>query len=162
MYGRLSTCGRLSIGLGACLRSDRRVNNPPKETSMKSTVLLLLAATTAFAQRGAPTLRSPEVQPDRHVTFRLRAPKATEVRIAGDFLKSPEPLTKDESGLWSITLGPLEPDLYGYRFVVDGLNVIDPSNQTKPASILVVPGDGAMFYDVRPGAHGTVVERWYT
>src|SRR6266436_2464185 len=126
------------------------------------TILLLLTAAAAFAQRGAPTLRSPDILPDHRVTFRLRAPKATEVRITGDFVRAPEALTKDESGVWSITLGPLKPDLYGYRFTVDGLTVIDPSNQTKPASMLVVPGDGAMFYDVRAVAHGTVVERWYT
>jgi len=81
---------------------------------MKTTVLLVLAASAAIAQRGAPALHSPEVLPDHRVTFRLKAPKATEVRITGDFLKSPEALTKDEAGVWSITLGPLKPDLYAH------------------------------------------------
>lgn len=132
-----------------------------KDVVVKSALLVLLFA-PVFAQRGGPSVRSPEVQPDHRVTFRLRAPKATEVRMTADFLKTPEALTKDEAGVWSVTLGPLKPDLYGYRFVVDGLTVIDPSNQAKPATQLEVPGQGAMFYDVRPVAHGTVVERWYT
>jgi len=40
--------------------------------------------------------------------------------------------------------------------------VIDPSNQARPATVLEVPGDGPMFYDLRPTPHGTVQERWYS
>ena len=46
---------------------------------------LLLNSAAAFAQ--APrmdTLVSPEVQPDRRVTFRVRAPKVSEVSLFGD------------------------------------------------------------------------------
>jgi enterochelin esterase family protein len=56
----------------------------------------------------------------------------------------------------------LKPDLYSYRFSVDGLNVIDPSNQSRPATSVSISGDTPMFYDVRPVAHGAVEQRWYT
>ncbi len=29
-------------------------------------------------------------------------------------------MTKDAKGLWSVTLGPLEPNLYEYQFNLDG------------------------------------------
>ena len=53
---------------------------------MKSFIpFVLLASAAAFAQ--APlvdTLVSPEVHSDRRVTFRVRAPKASEVSLFGD------------------------------------------------------------------------------
>lgn len=124
--------------------------------------ILLLVMTIAFAQRGAPSLRSPEVLPDHRVTFRIAAPKASEVRITGDLVSGPQAMQKDEKGIWSITLGPLKPDLYGYRFSVDGITVTDPSNQNRPATVVSVSGDGPMFYDMRAGAHGVIEQRWYT
>src|SRR5207237_10523255 len=92
---------------------------------------IVLLAVISPAQRGAPALRSPEVLPDHRVTFRITAPKASEVRITGDLVSAPQALQKDEKGIWSITLGPLRPDLYTYRFSVDGLTVVDPSNQAR-------------------------------
>jgi len=42
-------------------------------------------AETARKKGGFPgLLRSPEVSPDRHVTFRLRAPNATQVSVTGE------------------------------------------------------------------------------
>jgi enterochelin esterase family protein len=125
------------------------------------THFLFLAAAVAFGQRGAPALRSPEIHPDKTVTFRLNSPKATEVRVTGDLLAQPAAMQKDEKGVWSVTIGPLKPDLYGYRFNVDGNTVTDPGNQARPATVLSVPGDGPMPYDLRNVAHGMVQERWY-
>ena len=124
--------------------------------------LPILAAAVCWAQPRPPALKSPEVHPDGTVTFRLAAPKAVEVRIAGDIVKAPVPLQKDEKGVWTLTLGPLQPDLYGYRFSVDGITVVDPSNQRRPATAVEVPGDGPASYDLRSVPHGAVQERWYT
>jgi len=70
-------------------------------------------------------LVSPEVLPDKRVTFRIRAPKAAEVTLTGDWLGSaPQPkLAKDDSGIWSVTLGPFEPSIYIYSFNVDGIAI---------------------------------------
>ena len=92
---------------------------------------LLLAAVTTFAQ--APrmdTLVSPEVHPDRSVTFRVRAPKASEVSLFGDWMMTgtQQAMTRDEQGVWSTTTGPLEPGLAIYTLTVDGVTTPDPSN----------------------------------
>ena len=63
---------------------------------MKLPVLLILAlavcATTGVAQ---DNLQSPEVHPDKTVTFRLAAPKATEVSVAGEWnLNKPQAMRR--------------------------------------------------------------------
>ena len=108
------------------------------------------AAQAAAARRpgfGAPALSSPEVRPDRSVTFRLRAPDATTVTVRG-ISPQPLPMKKDESGVWTASTPPLKPDLYAYTFEVDGLSVLDPSNpRLRPSyrrfgqSAVLVPGD---------------------
>ena len=50
------------------------------------------------------------------------------MELSGQFLKANQPMEKDASGDWSVTVGPVEPNLYPYHFVVDGLNVADPGN----------------------------------
>ena len=73
-------------------------------------------ASSAQAPRRQPTpseaLISPEILSDRKVTFRIYAPKASEVTLRGDWMETTEPakLAKDEQGIWSVTLGPLTPD----------------------------------------------------
>src|SRR5262249_9483183 len=90
--------------------------------------LLTLAAAAAQAQQNNNSVQSPEVSADRHVTFRLLAPKASEVTLAGDWLGTTPPpkLTKDDRGVWSVTLGPLEPSIYIYSYTVDGVAIPDP------------------------------------
>ena len=80
-------------------------------------------------------LNSPEVHEDRTVTFRLKAPLATEVILnpgaihtALDKGNEPIPFTRGEDGIWSLTIGPLDPDIYAYHFRVDGMQIPDPSN----------------------------------
>jgi 1,4-alpha-glucan branching enzyme len=71
---------------------------------------------------------SPEVSPGRAITFRLLAPNAKEVIVHGEFAAKSTPMVKDEKGLWSAAVGPIRPDIYGYGFRMDGLNMLDPSN----------------------------------
>src|ERR1041385_1264976 len=86
----------------------------------------VLAPATGLAQRPPaaappaqaprpPALKSPEIHPDRTVTFRLQAPKASEVTLNGSWDNGTNlPMTKDEAGVWSATIGPLAPQLWGY------------------------------------------------
>jgi enterochelin esterase-like enzyme len=112
------------------------------------------------------TLISPEVQSDHKVTFRLYAPKASEVKVYGDFGEEAE-LTKDEKGVWSVTVGPFTPDLYSYGFVVDGVRTVDPKNAaikqgvTSVDSMVFVPGKEAEFEDIKDVSHGEVRQVWY-
>jgi enterochelin esterase-like enzyme len=124
---------------------------------------------TAAAPRGlfAPTPRSPEVHPDRTVTFRLRAPQAKSVELVGEVLqgKSPQPMAKDDDDIWSVTIGPLPPEIWIYNFRIEGVDFPDPSNISimpraaglaAVSNFVEVPGDAPAFYDARPVPHGQV------
>jgi enterochelin esterase-like enzyme len=124
------------------------------------------AAPAGRGGRGGPAIVSPEVHPDRTVTLRLNAPRATEVVLTGNItVEKPQvPLSKDAQGVWSVTVGPLDPDIYEYNFLVDGVTATDAVNRyTRVAagnagtlSQVEVPGDGPMFYDARAVPHGDV------
>jgi len=113
-------------------------------------------------------LHSPEIHPDRTVTFRLMAPKASEVTLNGSWdgainLK----MTKDEAGVWSTTIGPLAPQLWGYWFMVDGVKALDPNNAetqrdgARYDNLLMVSGPESEWWDFRDVPHGTVQAVWY-
>ena len=113
------------------------------------------------------TLVSPDVAADHRVTFRVYAPKASEVTMGGDFLTGRAKLEKDEKGVWSFTTEPLVPDFYNYSFQVDGVKTLDPKNpQLKPGltsndNMFEVPGPEAAFEDTLPVPHGEVRIVWY-
>ena len=125
----------------------------------------------------APPLsdRITQVLPDGHVTFRLLAPKANTVEVLIGIKSGPyEPqgtttadMKKDTNGLWSVTLGPWGPNLYEYRFRLDGRLITDPGNDMpKPqrqvdTSLLLIPGTPPDFLDVQNGAHGTMRNETY-
>ena len=114
------------------------------------------------------TLISPEVN-ERRVTFRIYAPKASEVTLRGDWMEAPEPvkLEKDEKGVWSATVGPLTPDFYSYSFTVDGVRTLDPKNAMIKQGLVsldnmfLLPGAEAAFEDNKPVPHGEIRKVWY-
>lgn len=123
-----------------------------------------LMISLVLALQGPPApVASPEVHADRTVTFRLRAPRAAEVLLNGEWKGGGKiAMTRDESGLWSVTVGPLEPDLYGYSFSVDGMSVTDPVNGAlKPmrsprTSVVDIPGDPPRLHEYQEVSHGTI------
>jgi enterochelin esterase family protein len=138
---------------------------------MRLFTIALMVSAAALGQRPprqVDTLVSPEVHADRRVTFRLRAPEAHNVTVRGEWMKAPEKLAKDESGVWSITLGPVEPDVYSYSFTVDGVQTVDPRNpqvklgvRSSNTSVLEVKGEKPLAWDVQNVPHGAVEFRWY-
>jgi enterochelin esterase family protein len=112
---------------------------------------------------------SPDVQPDGRVTFRLNAPKADEVVLTGEFLDGPRSFAKDADGVWSVTVGPIAPEVYHYNFTIDGVRTIDPSNpQLKTGStaatitsVLEIRNPVPAFYDAQPVPHGEIRTHWY-
>jgi enterochelin esterase family protein len=109
---------------------------------------------------------SPEVHSDHSATLRLRAPNAKEVQVMFDAQLS-QAMTKDEAqGVWSITTAPMEPDYYGYSFLVDGVRMIDPSNHLikpnflAPANEVHIPGEG-LSWEVSDTPHGIVHHHFY-
>ena len=106
---------------------------------------------------------SPIIHPDHTVTLKVNAPDAGEVRVTGHiigmnahWLSKPRKsiaMTKGADGIWSVTLGPLAPDIYDYGFLVDGYPASDIANRLN---IVEVPGDKPMYYDVQDVPHGDV------
>src|SRR5690606_28074107 len=92
-----------------------------------NTVLLLLICISTYAQR-PPRLSSPDVHADNSITFRYYSRQAERVYLSGEFLKGPVPLTKDTSGVWTVTVPPVTPDIYPYSFWVDSVQIADPNN----------------------------------
>lgn len=155
---------------------------------------LALASTQAWAQ-AAPTppivlsrgvqpaeVISPEILPDRRVTFRIGAPKAKSVEIDGEFIRQanavavpagdmtegPKPaitMVKDAKGVWTgTTATPIRPGAYRYYFVVDGAVTLDPRNtamspqRAQQNSLLFVPGD---YSEHRRVPHGSVLKQHF-
>src|SRR5580693_752769 len=124
---------------------------------------------SVWAQNAPAPVRSPEVGADRSVTFRVRAPKATEVTLTGEFMRGSKPLEKSGDGVWSLTVGPLEPEIYYYNFTIDGVKTIDPGNPAVKtgstpgtiSSVLEIAGDHPVFYDAQPVPHGEIRTHWY-
>jgi enterochelin esterase family protein len=115
-----------------------------------------------------PRIISPEIKADNTVIFRLRAPNATEVIVNGDW---PEgrgvKMAKDNEGVWSATVGPLTPELWGYTFSVNGVTLLDPGNGNirrdgaRFANIFIIDGPFSANYQVRDIPHGNVNMVWY-
>lgn len=118
-------------------------------------------------------LISPEVNDDQTVLFRVQAPAAREVTLASGpiqaalGLKKAPAFQKGDNGLWTLKLGPLPPNMYVYRFNVDGMSFADPNNTVAsnsdqpPYSQLVIHGSGPAYYDARNVPHGNVTRHIY-
>ena len=147
-----------------------------KFTWMGAAIVALLFASAAFGQtaatggRGAaaPRVVSPEILPDKRVTFRLLAPKASEVTLTGHWENGTNvPLTKDEKGIWSVTVGPLGEQMWGYSFTVDGVKVLDPGNAetqrdgNRYENLLMISGPASDMWDFKDVPHGQVETIWY-
>lgn len=123
---------------------------------------------TPGSAAAAPRLISPEVHPDRTITFRLRAPNASAVNLSfASGASGPRSMTKDSSGVWSLTIGPIEPEIYTYTFSVDGMRTLDMSNpilkngRAPDASVVEVPGTPPRFDQVQDVPHGAIHIRTY-
>src|SRR6516165_6407987 len=149
---------------------------------MKPSLLLLcVVANLAYAQStparkntyhasgntaaAAPRLISPEVHADRTVTFRIRAPKAAEVALA---FQGSKPMVRDADGMWSVTVGPLDPEIYEYAFTVDSARVLDTANtmlktgRALGGNLLEIGGTPPRFDEVQDVPHGSIQVRTYT
>ncbi len=148
---------------------------------------LLLAAIAAAGlsqtsgSRPEPIV-SPGIGSDGRVTFRIKAPKASDVLVsasigtlnpkpAGAVKDQPGmwniPMNKDSAGVWTVTVGPLPPDVYRYAFLVDGVRAIDEANpNVRPGGAILwsyfdIPGNPPRFDEIQDVPHGSVQFRTY-
>ena len=126
---------------------------------MKRSILIILACMSVL--HVSAQVSSPVVNPDNTVTFSLLAPEAKKVSVNAQFAPKTE-MTRNADGVWSITLGPVEPDIYPYCFEVDGVSVMDPQcpdwfpNEGFKNSMVDVRAKEPMDHDLKSVPHGKV------
>lgn len=136
-------------------------------------ILLILCSTFVSAQELANFMsRKPIVSPEfngSEVIFRIKAPKAREVRIYGSWMPNytdTTPLTEKEEGVWEATLTVPEPDIYTYHFIVDGITMSDAANilmqrdGTRYLSMLFVEGEKTANYR-EASQRGNLTKVWF-
>lgn len=155
---------------------------------MKKITLLNFAAISlsvvVFAQEAIhppiPDYTSPAIDIDGSVTFSLYAPKAEKVLLTGNVLRElrdtlPDGVIKNigsldmnnNDGLWTIKLDGLTPDFYSYKFIVDGVETLDPLNSyvlrdvRSVSSTFIIPGGESELFIPANVPHGSLTQVWY-
>jgi len=127
---------------------------------------LLVGNINTWAQR-PPSISSPDVNADNTVTFKYYSRTAQKVTLSGEFLTGHSAMTKDTSGVWSITVGPIKPDIYPYAFFVDSVQIADPNNtylfanERFKRSIVEIPGTTPLLHSLQNVPHGKISYRYY-
>lgn len=113
-----------------------------------------------------PSVDSPEIGKDGAVTFKVKAPEADTVKLIID-TRVDTLMRRTGNGTWSITLRDLEPDLYMYHYVIDGMKVLDNENAhtlrdvKNVMNIFVLDPQGDCPMAVHDVPHGEVRAVWY-
>ena len=131
-------------------------------------LLSIIFLLSASIQGQRPNLlNSPEVHPDNSVTFRYYSRNAPQVFLSGEFLPTRQPMQKDTSGVWSVTVGPVKPDIYPYSFWVDSVQLADPNNtyifanERFKRSIVEIPGKVPLVHSLQNVPHGKISYHYY-
>jgi enterochelin esterase-like enzyme len=142
-----------------------------------ATILCVSTITPVCAQSATPApsstpITTTTILPNNQVTFAISAPQASSVSLLFGAVeifapRPPTAMTRDSNGIWSVTLGPLTPDLYEYSFSVDGVVIPDtgwayqkPQRQPN-TSLLLIPGNPPDFIDTQAVPHGAIHEETY-
>lgn len=137
-----------------------------KKNILALLILLLLGSLKVEAQ-GPPAISSPDVLADNRIRFSYYAPQAQKVSLSAEFLARPLAMQKDAKGIWSVTVPPVEPDIYPYSFWVDSVETADPNNtylfanERFKRSMVDVPGDQPLVHALQDVPHGKVDYRYY-
>ncbi len=153
------TCGVLFSYLRTDKPKINKMTNNKYLLRFFSLSFILLISLNVFAQFG-PRIKSPVVNEDNSIIFSIKAPNAKEVSV--NMMMKNYPMERDVEGVWSVTVGPVEPEVYTYSFSVDGLKVLDPANpemqvgQAPDFSLVNVPGNPPRFDELQDVPHGTM------
>lgn len=147
---------------------------------MKKSLLVSISAAISMAvnvyaqealSSSAP-VASPVINPDNSVTLTLKAPAGHDIKVLGTCIDGycADMALSADSSRWSITTAPLQPGVYYYTFLMDGVNVLDPSNihilqdVATLNSYFIIRGDGkdiGSLCSVNDVPHGTLSHTWY-
>lgn len=134
---------------------------------------LVLFAVQSMAQQAIfehHDLVSPVFNADGTVTLKLMAPNAQKVEVMGDCVDGYRKEMTKQDGVWSYTTKALDPELYSYRFYVDGVETLDPANVNRSRDVksfmstFIVSkssDDCGYLYGNHNVAHGNLTQVWY-
>ena len=117
------------------------------------------------AESNVRSAKYPQVLPDGHAIFRIKAPDALKVQL--DLVRKYD-MVKNGEGIWEVTTDSLSEGFHYYSLIIDGVAVADPASETfygmgRMASGIEVPFKGDKYYDVRNVPHGDIrIERYYS
>ncbi|MCU1222273.1 MAG: hypothetical protein JWQ42_366 [Edaphobacter sp.] len=133
-----------------------------------SSLFLLFAVSTPaiLSAQQAPAFKSTEVHADGSVTFRYDDPSAARVELILEDRPGKLSMRRGSSGIWSVTTPPLKPEIYGYRFSVDGQPKThhDPQNPAVryANNLITVSGNPPQPWEVGGVSHGNITRHTYT
>lgn len=111
----------------------------------------------------------PRIDTDKKAYFQISAPEAQSVKV--DIAGNQYEMTKDGTGIWSVTTEPLTEGFHYYFLIIDGVSVLDPSSEgfygySRVAGAIEVPesDEEAAYYTYNKDIpHGQVREcRYYS
>ena len=132
------------------------------------TLLALVPVVLAASAQGffAPSVASPEISKNGDVTFKVKAAGADTVKLVID-TRVDTLMKHTGNDTWTITLRDLEPDLYMYYYVIDGMKVLDNENAHTLSDVksvmntFVLDPQGDCPMAVHDVPHGEVRAVWY-
>lgn len=129
---------------------------------------IMSVASAQFGQRGVV---SPVVHDDGTVTFQLLARQADKVSLSGSWMQgwgASLEMSRNDTGLWSLTIDPIPSEMYTYTYQVDGVRTLDPANGltvrdgVRNESMFIVKGQRGELYSSNDVPHGTLSKVWYS
>lgn len=140
----------------------------------KLMILLSFSSLVSLKAQQNPGVRpsnivSPQINNDNTVTFRLKADKAQNAVVRGDWEANGGigKMSRDTGGVWTYITPKLPSDLYMYSFLVDSVGIIDPQNVftyrdvANNYNIFIVNNGNGDNYSVNDVPHGSVSKIWY-
>jgi enterochelin esterase-like enzyme len=117
------------------------------------------------AETNVRSARYPQILPDCHAVFKIKAPEAQKVQL--DLGKKYD-MVKNNEGVWEATTDSLSEGIHYYSLIIDGVSVADPGSETfygmgRMASGFEVPFKGDSYYEEKNVPHGDIrIKRYYS
>lgn len=129
---------------------------------------LVVVAVVAQQNIGATGAMVSPCVTDNDVEFLLDAPYAQQVMLRADWMPEPVSMTRcEDNNKWYYQCPDMQPGLYTYTYIVDGVTIVDPSSiytmrdVGQLFSYFIIAGDYANNYIIQDVPHGTVLQQWY-
>src|SRR5215470_16406874 len=127
---------------------------------------VLLGCALMAAAQASPNFKSTEIHKDGTVTFRFYEPHALQVALVLENHADWIAMQRGPGGIWSVTTEPLRPEIYGYRFALNGSprTVHDPraTAHRYGNDLLLIPGNPPQPWEDAGAPKGALERRGYT